>query len=116
MAVYGLKEFRRLEQDALEVPQLLLDSSLPDWLARSLANDAYTFSTCTWLTRDGRFATNAQGQLVTQTGDAVLDASGSPISLSLSGGPASIAADGRPAVVVWMRPPPVRPVIGCCDL
>jgi len=45
-------------------------------------------------TRDGRFATNAQGQLVTQTGDAVLDASGSPISLSLTGGPPSIAADG----------------------
>ena len=45
-------------------------------------------------TRDGRFATNAQGQLVTQTGDPVLDASGSPISLSLSGGPATIAPDG----------------------
>ena len=45
-------------------------------------------------TRDGRFATNAQGQLVTQTGDSVLDASGSPISLSLNGGPPSIAADG----------------------
>ena len=48
----------------------------------------------TRFTRDGRFATNAQGQLVTQAGDAVLDASGSPISLSLSGGPPSIAADG----------------------
>ncbi len=48
----------------------------------------------TQFTRDGRFATNAQGQLVTQAGDPVLDASGSPISLSVSGGPASIAADG----------------------
>lgn len=48
----------------------------------------------THFTRDGRFATNAQGQMVTQSGDPVLDASGSPISLSLTGGPASIAADG----------------------
>ena len=32
-------------------------------------------------TRDGRFATNAQSQLVTQSGDAVLDPSGSPITI-----------------------------------
>ncbi len=48
----------------------------------------------TQFTRDGRFATNAQGQLVTQTGDPVLDASGGPISLSLTGGPPSVAQDG----------------------
>ena len=51
-------------------------------------------ATGTQFTRDGRFATNAQGQLVTQAGDSVLDASGSPITLSLSGGPPSIAPDG----------------------
>jgi len=45
-------------------------------------------------TRDGRFATNAQGQLVTQSGDPVLDVSGSPITLSPSGGTPTIAPDG----------------------
>jgi flagellar basal-body rod protein FlgF len=51
-------------------------------------------ATGTQYTRDGRFATNAQGQLVTQSGDPVLGASGSPISISLSGGPPSISPDG----------------------
>jgi flagellar basal-body rod protein FlgF len=45
-------------------------------------------------TRDGRFATNAQNQLVTQTGDPVLDASGSPITLNPQGGAPQIAQDG----------------------
>jgi flagellar basal-body rod protein FlgF len=45
-------------------------------------------------TRDGRFTTNAQGQLVTQTGDPVLDVSGSPITLNANGGPPSIGRDG----------------------
>ena len=45
-------------------------------------------------TRDGRFATNAQGQVVTQAGDPVLDASGSPINLNPQGGPPSIGGDG----------------------
>jgi flagellar basal-body rod protein FlgF len=45
-------------------------------------------------TRDGRFATNAQSQLVTQNGDPVLDASGSPISINPQGSPPVIGRDG----------------------
>jgi flagellar basal-body rod protein FlgF len=45
-------------------------------------------------TRDGRFATDAQGQLVTQAGDPVLDASGSPITLNPQGSQPSIGGDG----------------------
>jgi flagellar basal-body rod protein FlgF len=45
-------------------------------------------------TRDGRFATNSQNQLVTQSGDPVLDASGSPITLNSQGGQPQIAGDG----------------------
>ncbi len=58
VAEYGLAEFARLWREAAQVPALLADSSLPDWLAQSLANDAYVFSTCCWLTRDGRFSVN----------------------------------------------------------
>jgi flagellar basal-body rod protein FlgF len=45
-------------------------------------------------TRDGRFATNAQSQLVTQSGDPVLDASGSPISINPQAGAPTIGNDG----------------------
>jgi flagellar basal-body rod protein FlgF len=45
-------------------------------------------------TRDGRFATNAQSQIVTQAGDPVLDASGSPITINPQGGPPAIGRDG----------------------
>jgi flagellar basal-body rod protein FlgF len=45
-------------------------------------------------TRDGRFATNSQSQLVTQSGDPVLDASGSPITINPEGGPPAIGRDG----------------------
>lgn len=45
-------------------------------------------------TRDGRFTTDAQGQLVTQTGDPVLDVSGGPITLNPNGGPPTIGRDG----------------------
>jgi flagellar basal-body rod protein FlgF len=48
----------------------------------------------TRFTRDGRFTTDASGQLVTQAGDPVLDASGSPITLNPQGGPPSIGGDG----------------------
>jgi flagellar basal-body rod protein FlgF len=48
----------------------------------------------TQYTRDGRFATNAQGQLVTQQGDPVLDSSGSPISLNPQGSAPTIGGDG----------------------
>jgi uncharacterized protein (DUF608 family) len=58
VACYGLTHFTRLEAQSAEIPELLLHSTLPDWLARSLCNDAYTFTTTTWLTRDGRFAVN----------------------------------------------------------
>jgi uncharacterized protein (DUF608 family) len=58
VAEYGLAQFDRLERESGEVPALFGRSSLPPWLGRSLCNDAYTFSTTTWLTRDGRFAVN----------------------------------------------------------
>ncbi len=45
-------------------------------------------------TRDGRFASNAQGQMVTQQGDPVLDSSGSPISLNPQGSAPTIGGDG----------------------
>jgi flagellar basal-body rod protein FlgF len=45
-------------------------------------------------TRDGRFATNAQSQLVTQAGDPVLDASGAPITINRQGNPPVIGRDG----------------------
>ena len=45
-------------------------------------------------TRDGRFTTDAQGQLVTQAGDPVLDAGGSPISLNPANGAVTIGRDG----------------------
>ena len=58
VAEYGLAQYDRLRKEAGEVPALLAESSLPGWLAQSLANDAYVFSTCCWLTRDGRFSVN----------------------------------------------------------
>ncbi len=45
-------------------------------------------------TRDGRMTMNENGGLVSMTGAAILDASGSPIELDPSAGTPSIAADG----------------------
>ncbi|HXQ47825.1 MAG TPA: flagellar basal-body rod protein FlgF [Caulobacteraceae bacterium] len=45
-------------------------------------------------TRDGRFAKDNTGRLVTQAGDPVLDASSSPISLNPQGGTPMIGGDG----------------------
>ncbi len=45
-------------------------------------------------TRDGRFTTNAQGQLVTQAGDPVLDPGGGQISLNAANGAVTIGRDG----------------------
>lgn len=45
-------------------------------------------------TRDGRFAKDNQGRLVTQGGDPVLDASSAPISLNPQGGTPMIGGDG----------------------
>lgn len=45
-------------------------------------------------TRDGRFAKDSQGRLVTQAGDPVLDASSSPINLNPQGGTPMIGGDG----------------------
>lgn len=47
------------------------------------------------LTRDGRFAMSAGGELQTVTGLPVLDAGGAPVVLDPAGGPPSIARDGR---------------------
>ncbi len=45
-------------------------------------------------TRDGRFTTNAQNQIVTKDGQAVLDASGREITLNPTGPAPTIARDG----------------------
>ena len=45
-------------------------------------------------TRDGRFGSNAQGQLINAQGNPVLDAGGSPISLNAQGGAPEIGLDG----------------------
>jgi len=45
-------------------------------------------------TRDGRFGTDAQGQLIDQQGDPVLDAGGSPITLNAQGSAPQIGLDG----------------------
>lgn len=45
-------------------------------------------------TRDGRFTTDSQGQLISQSGDPVLSASGAPLSLNPQGGPPAIGRDG----------------------
>jgi flagellar basal-body rod protein FlgF len=45
-------------------------------------------------TRDGRFATDGQGRLITQQGDPVLDAGGGQITLNPQGGPPQIGRDG----------------------
>jgi flagellar basal-body rod protein FlgF len=45
-------------------------------------------------TRDGRFTTNPQGQLTTQSGDPVQAASGGSITLNPQGGPPLIGRDG----------------------
>ena len=45
-------------------------------------------------TRDGRFGTDAQGQLIDSQGDPVLDAGGSPITLNAQGGAPQIGLDG----------------------
>lgn len=55
-------------------------------------------------TRDGRFTTNAQGQLVTQAGDPVLDASGSPITLNAQAGAPLIAQDGTISQMLQGQP------------
>ena len=46
------------------------------------------------VTRDGRFAMDADGTLRTLTGEAVLDAGGAPVQLAPGGGPPAIAGDG----------------------
>jgi flagellar basal-body rod protein FlgF len=55
-------------------------------------------------TRDGRFTTNAQSQLVTQNGDPVLDPSGSPISINPQGDPPVIGRDGTITQTVAGQP------------
>jgi flagellar basal-body rod protein FlgF len=45
-------------------------------------------------TRDGRFGTDSQNQVIDHAGNAVLDASGAPISVDPTKGAPSIGADG----------------------
>lgn len=58
IAEYVLKNFKVLETASRQVPELLQNSTLPKWLVKTLCNDAYIFSTGTWLTKDGRFSVN----------------------------------------------------------
>ena len=46
-------------------------------------------------TRDGRFSLDGQNQIVTQAGDPVLDASGSPITIDPKKGAVSVAKTGQ---------------------
>jgi flagellar basal-body rod protein FlgF len=61
-------------------------------------------------TRDGRFGSDAQGQLIDAQGDAVLDAGGSPISLNAQGGSPQIGLDGTVTQSIPGQPQPA--VIG----
>ena len=45
-------------------------------------------------TRDGRFTTNPEGQLVTESGNLVLDDGGGPLSIDPKLGPVNIGQDG----------------------
>jgi len=45
-------------------------------------------------TRDGRFTTNQEGQLVTQSGYLVLDDGGGPLSIDQTLGPVNVGKDG----------------------
>jgi flagellar basal-body rod protein FlgF len=45
-------------------------------------------------TRDGRFTTNPEGQLVTQAGNPVLDDGGGPLTIDPRLGPVNIGQDG----------------------
>lgn len=45
-------------------------------------------------TRDGRFTTNPQGQLTTQSGNLVLDDGGGPLNIDPTLGPVNIGKDG----------------------
>jgi uncharacterized protein (DUF608 family) len=58
VAKYALANAARLEEESAEVINLLEKSSMPQWLAHSLCNDAYTLTTDSWLTKDGRFSIN----------------------------------------------------------
>ncbi len=48
----------------------------------------------TRLTRDGHFELDADGQIVTASGDPLLDEGGSPITVPPNGGAVSVAVDG----------------------
>lgn len=61
-------------------------------------------------TRDGRFGTDAQGQLIDQQGNPVLDAGGSPITLNAQGGAPQIGLDGTVTQTIPGQPQPA--VIG----
>ena len=68
----------------------------------ALAMFAVRHDGATRYTRDGAFALNANGDLVTKTGDAVLDSDGRPIrglTGTLSSGPNGLLADGKPVDV-----------------
>ena len=58
-------------------------------------------SSGTEYTRDGRFMLDAQGQLTTQSGNPVLDPSGSPITINTANGAVTIGRDGT----ITQKPP-----------
>ena len=57
-ACYAAEEKGRLYKDTMEFEGLLSDSSLPDWLTEKLINDRFPIYSCSWFTKDGRFAIN----------------------------------------------------------
>lgn len=58
VAAYALGRRDALRTDALALERAFEASTLPDWLVDSLLNDAYVFSTDTYVARDGRFTVN----------------------------------------------------------
>ena len=58
-------------------------------------------------TRDGRFATDGQGQLITQQGDPVLDSGGGTITLNPQGGAPNVGPDGTITQSIPGQPQPI---------
>lgn len=58
VAAYAAARKDRLFAETLAFEEALKASSLPDWLAEKLINDRFSIYSCSFFTRDGRFAIN----------------------------------------------------------
>ncbi len=57
-AQFLLSRAAELEARVREVPALLRDSSLPEWLAEKIINDQFPLTACTWYDAENHFAVN----------------------------------------------------------